>query len=241
MNMNAVTAVSMQVKSNTAVNLAGAKAAVSSEIKRLEKTHKNTHGGYQFTSVDDFKDSVRPIMAKHGISLHVSEDTFALSTIKTGKEGKETNLAIIRFKFVLEHSSGEQSEPSFFTVALPYTGAQTSGAAQSYAIKEGVYKGLFQASSGDIAEEADFQEQSQLVATERLSKAEAKPLYEGLQREMRAEVQDSRDHNKLYEWWSANRDQIKILPLDWEAMLKKEYADEYKALKANEELDRGNK
>lgn len=219
-------------------NLAKAKAAVSGEIKRLEKTHKNTHGGYQFTSVDDFKDSVRPIMAKHGISLHVSEDSFALSTIKTGKDGKETNLATIRFKFVLEHVSGEHSEPSFFTVALPYTGAQTSGAAQSYAIKEGVYKGLFQASSGDIAEEADFQEQSQLVATERLSKAEAKPLYEGLQREMRAEVQDSRDHNKLYEWWSANRDQIKILPLDWEAMLKKDYADEYKTLKASAELDR---
>ena len=219
-------------------NLAKAKALVSSEIKRLEKSHKNTHGGYQFTSVDDFKDSVRPLMAKHGISLHVSEDSFALSTVKTGKEGKDTNLAIIRFKFVLEHASGESSEPSFFTVALPYTGAQTSGAAQSYAIKEGVYKGLFQASSGDISEEADFQEQSQLVATERLSKAEAKPLYEGLQREMRAEVQESRDHNKLYDWWASNREQIRILPLDWEAMLKKEYADEYKVLKASEGLDR---
>lgn len=234
-----MTVVSMQANKTEATNLAGAKAAVSSEIKRLEKTHKNTHGGYQFTSVDDFKDSVRPLMAKHGLSLHVSEDSFALSTVKTGKEGKETNLAVIRFKFVLEHVSGERSESSFFTVALPYTGAQTSGAAQSYAIKEGVYKGLFQASSGDIAEEADFQEQGQLVATERLSKAEAKPLYEGLQREMRAEVQESRDHNKLYEWWASNRDQIRILPLDWEAMLKKEYADEYKTLKASAELDQG--
>lgn len=222
-------------------NLAKAKAAVAAEIKRLEKTHTNTHGGYQFTSVDDFKDNVRPLMARNGLSLSVSEESFGLSTIKTGKDGKETNLAIIRFRFVLEHISGEVSEPSFFTVALPYTGAQTSGAALSYAIKECVYKGQFQASSGDIAEEADFQEQSQLVATERLSKAEAKPLYEGLQREMRSEVQESRDHNKLYEWWAANRDQIRILPLDWEAMLKKEYAEEYKTLKASAELDRGGK
>jgi hypothetical protein len=220
-------------------NLAKAKAAVIGEIKRLEKSHTNTHGGYQFTSVDDFKDFVRPLMAKNGLSLHVSEESFGLSTIKTGKDGKETNIAIIRFRFVVEHVSGERSEPSFFTVALPYTGAQTSGAAQSYAIKEGVYKGLFQASSGDIAEEADFHEQGQLVATERLSKAEARPLFEGLQRELRAEVTDSRDHNKLYEWWSANRDQIRILPLGWEAALKKEYADEYKTLKSGEALDKG--
>jgi hypothetical protein len=219
-------------------NLATARAAVISDIKRLEKTHTNSHGGYQFTSVDDFKDVIRPLMARNGLSLHVSEESFGLSTIKTGKDGKETNLAIIRFRFVIEHTSGERSEPSFFTVALPYTGAQTSGAAQSYAIKEGVYKGLFQASSGDIAEEADFQEQSQLVATERLSKAEARPLFEGLQRELRAEVNDSRDHNKLYEWWSLNRDQIRILPLDWESVLKKEYADEYKTLKASEGMDR---
>lgn len=218
--------------------LIAAKAAVIGEIKRLEKTHTNSHGGYQFTSVDDFKDSVRPIMARNGLALHVSEESFALSAIKTGKEGKETNIATIRFRFVLEHVSGERSEPSFFTVALPYTGAQTSGAAQSYAIKEGVYKGLFQASSGDIAEEADFQEQSQIVATERLSKADARPLFEGLQRELRAEVSESRDHNKLYEWWASNRDQIRILPLDWEASLKKEYADEYKTLKSSEDMDK---
>jgi hypothetical protein len=218
--------------------LTRAKTAVIGEIKRLEKTHTNSHGGYQFTSVDDFKDVVRPLMAKHGLSLHVSEDTFALSTVKTGKEGKETNIAVIRFRFVIEHIGGERSEPSFFTVALPYTGAQTSGAAQSYAIKEGVYKGLFQASSGDVAEEADFHEQGQLVATERLSKAEARPLFEGLQRDLRAEVSETRDHEKLFEWWASNRDQIRILPLDWEASLKKEYADEYKTLKAAAEMDK---
>lgn len=221
--------------------LTKAKTTVCEAIKRLEKSHTNSHGGYQFTSVDDFKDEVRPLMAKHGLDLHVSEESYALSTIKTGKDGKDTNVATIRFKFVLEHVSGERSEPSFFTVCLPYTGAQTSGAAQSYAIKEGVYKGLFQASSGDIAEEADLQDQSRLAGNERMSKAEAKPLYEGLQREMRAIVSDTRNPDDLYKWWSDNRDQTRILPLDWEAMIKKEYADEWKALKASEALDRGGK
>lgn len=219
-------------------NLTKAKAAVTAEIKRLEKTHTNSHGGYQFTSVDDFKDQVRPLMAKNGLDLHVSEESFALSTIKTGKDGKDTNVATIRFRFVIEHVSGERSEPSFFTVCLPYTGAQTSGAAQSYAIKEGVYKGLFQASSGDVAEEADLHDQAQFIANERLGKAEARPLFEGLQRELRAVVAETRNADDLYKWWASNRDQIRIQPVDWEATLKKEYADEYKTLKASEEIDR---
>jgi hypothetical protein len=218
--------------------LTKAKATVCEAIKRLEKSHTNSHGGYQFTSVDDFKDEVRPLMAKNGLDLHVSEESYALSTIKTGKDGKDTNVATIRFKFVLEHVSGERSEPSFFTVCLPYTGAQTSGAAQSYAIKEGVYKGLFQASSGDIAEEADLQDQSRIAGNERMSKAEAKPLYEALQREMRAIVTDTRNPDDLYGWWSDNTEPVRILPLDWEAMIKKEYADEWKSLKALEALDK---
>jgi len=229
-----------EIATNIALgNLTKAKAAVTSEIKRLEKTHKNTHGGYQFTSVDDFKDEVRPLMAKNGLDLHVSEDSFALSTIKTGKDGKDTNVATIRFKFVIEHVSGERSEPSFFTVCLPYTGAQTSGAAQSYAIKEGVYKGLFQASSGDVAEEADLHDQSQIAGNDRLSKAEAKPLYESLQREMRSIVSETRSHDALYKWWADSRDQTRNLPLDWEAGLKKEYAEEWRTLKASEGIDRG--
>lgn len=227
------------IATNIAVgNLTKAKASVIADIKRLEKSHTNSHGGYQFTSVDDFKDMVRPLMAKNGLDLHASEESFALSTIKTGKEGKETNVATIRFKFIIEHVSGERSEPSFFTVCLPYTGAQTSGAAQSYAIKEGVYKGLFQASSGDVTEEADLHDQAQFIANERMSKAEARPVFESLQRELRAVVAETRNYDELYKWWSANRDQIRIQPVDWEAMLKKEYADEYKTLKANEDLDR---
>lgn len=227
------------IATNIAVgNLTKAKASVIADIKRLEKSHTNSHGGYQFTSVDDFKDMVRPLMAKNGLDLHASEESFALSTIKTGKEGKETNVATIRFRFIIEHVSGERSEPSFFTVCLPYTGAQTSGAAQSYAIKEGVYKGLFQASSGDVTEEADLHDQAQFIANERMSKAEARPVFESLQRELRAVVAETRSHDELYKWWSANRDQIRIQPVDWEAMLKKEYADEYKTLKANEDLDR---
>jgi hypothetical protein len=217
--------------------LTAAKVALMSEVKRMEKQHVNQHGGYKFTSVDDFKDVIRPLMAKHGLSLHISEEGFDLATVKNAKD-KESTVAKIRFRFVLTHTSGERSEPSHMTVCLPYTGAQTSGAAQSYAIKEGVYKGLFQASSGDVSEEADLHDQGKFMAAERLSKAEAKPLYEALERDVRAYAEETRDAEKFLGWWQNNLDQIRLLPVDWELNLKQTWIAEGKQLRAQEAMDR---
>jgi hypothetical protein len=219
--------------------LSSAKAAVMSAIKRLEKLHENKHAGYSFASVDDFKDELRPLFAKNGIDLHVSEESYDLTNVKsTGKDGKEKDsiVAKIRFRFVLNHISGEKSEPTFFTVCLPYTGAQTSGAAQSYAIKEGVYKGLFQASSGDVSEEADLQSTAQ--RQERLSKADARPLFEALQREMRAIETETKDSQELADWWRSNIEQLNSLPLDWFLTIKKECAEIGARLKAMEAADK---
>lgn len=221
--------------------LSSAKAAVMKEIKRLEKLHENKHAGYAFASVDDFKDEMRPLFAKNGLDLHVSEESYDLvphkSVDKNGKD-KEGTIAKIRFKFVLNHVSGESSEPTFFTVCLPYTGAQTSGAAQSYAIKEGVYKGLFQASSGDVSEEADLQ--SAIQHQERLGKADARPLFEALQREMRAIEAETKDSVELADWWKGNIDQLNALPLDWFLQIKKECAEIGTKLKALEAADKIN-
>jgi hypothetical protein len=218
-------------------SLGAAKIAVMRVIKRMEKEHTNQHGGYKFTSVDDFKDEIRPLMAYHGIELHVSEEGYDLTTVKNSK-GNESTVAKIRFRFVLGHVSGEKSEPSYMTVCLPYTGAQTSGAAQSYAIKEGVYKGLFQASSGDVSEEADLHDQSKFSAAERLPKAEAKPLYEALQRDVRATAEETRNPEEIRKWWTDNLQQIRMLPADWELLMKQECSSEVKKLEAAEALDR---
>ncbi len=221
-------------------NLSAAKIAVMRKIKRLEKLHENKHGGYAFASVDDFKDEIRPLLVEAGIDLFVSEEGFDIIPLSNGKEGKDaktTLTAKIRFKFVLQHISGERSEPSYTTVCMPYTGAQTSGAAQSYAIKECVYKGLLQASSGDLNEEADIQEQVNLSEVSRLSKADAKPLYEALQKEMREIETETRDSVALADWWKNNIEQIRMLPIDWFHTLKKECADTGMKLKANEAAD----
>ncbi len=210
---------------------------VSAGLKRLEKLHENQHGNYKFASVDDFKDMIRPLEAAAGIFTVVSEESFELIALKNSKD-KDTNVAKIRFKFTVHHCSGENMEPFFLTVCLPYTGAQTSGAAQSYAIKEGLFKGLYRASSGDVSEEADLHDQNQYGAGDRLSKAEARPVYEALTKEMRAVVAEERDYTKLADWWSANREQLNMLPVDWHLQIKEQYAREYKVLKATENLDK---
>lgn len=219
-------------------SLSASKAAVMAEIRRLEKGHENKHANYMFASVDDFKDAIRPLMAKHGLSLHVTEEAYELTSVK-GKENKETTVAKITYQFMLEHVSGEASKPSKFTVTLPYTGAQTSGAAQSYAIKEGVYKGLFQASSGDTSEEADLHDQGQLSTDGRLSKAEARELYTALQKGL-ADAVALRDSLQLADWWESVREQLRILPIDWFLLLKKDVAEQGKALKASEAIDKWN-
>jgi hypothetical protein len=52
-----------------------------------------------------------------------------------GKSGT-TSSAKIAYEVRLRHVSGEEMPPEFITIVLPYTGAQTAGAARSYAVKE---------------------------------------------------------------------------------------------------------
>lgn len=118
----------MHAKLNEAVR------AVLADVHRLAKDDRNNHGNYAYVSVDDVKDHVRPILARHGLSTSVSEQSFELLQL-AGKNGSTTS-AKIAYAISLHHNSGEESEPEIITIVLPYTGAQTAGAARSYAVKE---------------------------------------------------------------------------------------------------------
>lgn len=205
---------------------------VMSRVSRLEKTEHNTFGKYAFTSVDDFKDHVRPLLVEFGLSVHVTQSDFKMLEYTDGKANKSA--AQFDFQMTLSHKSGEKAEPENMTVVLPFTGAQTSGAARSYALKEWI-KSRFLASAGDQKEEADLLDNSN--AGLRLSKAGARDLDKELRQEMQ-KVIDKRDHKELGEWWTGNRHRIDTLPQDWFLMLKNEYIDQWNILKANEDLDK---
>jgi hypothetical protein len=197
-------------------NVATATAAVMKEVKRLKKADNNAFAKYRYTSVDDFKDALRPLLAKHGLvpnAHEVSCETFE----KADEKAKVPSLhAKFRFELWLEHISGEEGKPEGLTVMMPYTGAQTTGAARSYAIKEWL-KSKFLASSGD-SEDADEAE-----TVEELSKAEARPIYTELEAELRAAAK--KGEAALREWADRRRPSIEVMPKDWRVLLRREFKE----------------
>lgn len=213
--------------------LYAAVCAVMEDLQRLQKSDKNKHGGYAFISVDDVKDEMRPLLAKHGLSIHVSQNSFEMSDYVDSKDSRKS-IAVFDMAVTLRHSSGLCDEPENMTVALPMTGAQTSGIARSYVVKE-YLKSRFLVSAGDLESEADLLEQAKDGL--RLAKADARDLYATLGKELLSSV-EGRDYKALAEWWQENKYRIETLPKAWYILMKTDYATAYKELKAQEDLDK---
>lgn len=148
--------------------VAHAVAAVMKGVKRIEKGDRNKHGGYNFTSVDDFLDSTRPLCAAAGLVIIPDEDTVDTIDTTSGEgNGKRTTWLRIRFTFTLSHESGETWEhrPRRTVMVNASMGSQAYGAAQSYAMKQ-FLRSLFQIATGD-GEDADTQPNEHLPQTKR--------------------------------------------------------------------------
>lgn len=196
-------------------NLAAAVAAVMADVKRLGKDQDNKFANYRFTSVDDYKDLIRPLMAEHGLMACVSQvgfDTFEHETDK----GKKSMHCRFDFELWLEHKSGEAGEHEGSTVCLPYTSAQTSGQARSYAMKEWL-KSKFMASSGDTAEDADS-----FALDVKLTKAQARDVHAALIEELR-DIGNKGDQDALNTWAGKNTVLLDAMPNDWTVELRHEY------------------
>lgn len=126
--------------------VAAAVVGVMGDVPKLAKGEKNAHGNYNFASIDDFLEAVRPLCAKHGLIIAQNEESFEM------KEG----WLIVRFSFTLAHSSGETwGERQVRTIMVSSKmGAQAFGAAQSYALKQ-YMRALFQIATGEKGNDAD--------------------------------------------------------------------------------------
>jgi len=114
-----------QANINAAIN------AAMGQVQKLAKGDRNQHGNYSFASVDAFLDMCRPICADHGLYPQVD----SVST-ETFSAGNSKLWAKFSYKIGMGHVSGEKTDPVGMDVMLPLTGAQTSGSAQSYAVKQ---------------------------------------------------------------------------------------------------------
>jgi hypothetical protein len=190
-------------------NMNDAICRVMAGVRRLEKGHRNEFAKYMFTSSDDFKDAVRPLLAENGLSIGIEEVELNYREIK-GSRDKESVIASYVFEIQLR-GHGTAEAPERITVALPFTGAQTTGAARSYAIKEWL-KTKFLMSSGDVDAEADLTNHD---SGERLSKQEARETYTGLQDELNEAVQNAATAQEIADWYKENEYRVNVLPKDW--------------------------
>lgn len=147
----------------TAPNLTKAVSLVMKEVHRLGAKDHNKFQDYNYTSVDDYKDHIRPLLAMHGLAIRTQQIAFSLEEL-TDKHGKMSVVARYDLQFALAHNSGEVEEPENVSIILPFIGAQTTGQARSYALKEWL-KSKFLATSGNKGEDPDEHEQQEYTKT----------------------------------------------------------------------------
>lgn len=199
---------------STNSTVAEALTKVMAEVRRLEKADNNAHANYKFTSVDDFKDALRPLFARHGLTVRCDQTAFAMFPVKS-KNG-ETLAAQFDFEFTLA-TAAHEDKPERSTVVLPYTGAQTTGIARSYALKE-YLKTRVMASSGD-QEDADFAPTGEYQpAPNAAPKAASRSTYSELQESLRG----CSTREDVLKWAAEHASQIDTLPNDWRQTLRDE-------------------
>lgn len=144
---------------NMPLKVAEAIAAVMSEVPKLNKGERNSHGNYNFASIDDFLEAVRPLMAKHKLIISADEDDFDVIG-----EGKDMWLRM-RFAFSA-HCHGETYGPMRRSIMIKASmGSQAFGAGQSYAEKQ-FLRSLFKIATGEgAAIDADSHAQEPLART----------------------------------------------------------------------------
>jgi ERF superfamily len=128
--------------------IAKAVIKIMGALGTLAKEREGKGISYKFASIDDFIDHVRGPFMEAGLFIIPNEaEPSRLMDVVDG-QGKTRSMWWSRFAFTLVHTSGASYGPIFKTVLVHATGAQSAGAAQSYAMKQ-LDRGLFQIKTGD--------------------------------------------------------------------------------------------
>lgn len=140
---------------------------VMKAVGKLAKDSKNSQGHYDYTSVDAFLEVVGPACAEAGLIITPIEISAEPSTFEaTDRDGKTKLRRQLTFKYnfmlIAEDGTTWCNERDVRTVVVEATGAQASGAAQSYALKQ-YERALFQIPTGDADADAADKMQSAVV------------------------------------------------------------------------------
>tara|TARA_R100000654_G_scaffold25444_2_gene48913 strand:- start:841 stop:1488 length:648 start_codon:yes stop_codon:yes gene_type:complete len=204
------------------VNAAIAKTMAA--VQTVGKDDKNQHGNYNFASIDGFLGGCRDACAANGLHPEISVISYEPFTGNNSKQW-----ATYTYEVVMCHESGEETKPVQTVVSLPITGAQTSGSAQSYALKQ-YLRGLFLIKTGE-KDDPDFNAPVELEVPKQATTAPSKSydldaLINKLQTfttvtSLNAWVheqnklfnqiysEDQASYNRIYNFWKAREEELK--------------------------------
>jgi len=118
-------------------------AKATAAIGKVAKADLNKFDNYQFASIDNFLAAVNGPLAECGLVVVTQELSVAKTTGKNDKPWLS-----FEFGFTLHHISGESLPEIRRHVAVPWTGSQSYGSAQSYALKQ-YLRAQFLVATGD--------------------------------------------------------------------------------------------
>jgi len=124
---------------------------IMKKIETIEKSSYNKYSDYNYASVDAFVEATRPVCAEAGLAVIPMEIERSFSR----EDGKNV-IAVFTYQFLLIHETGATWTTSLDqrSVRQIWLGAQTSGAAQSYAFKQ-YLRALFQIATGEPDADAE--------------------------------------------------------------------------------------
>ena len=124
--------------------IAAAIIAVKKQVKQLGADDKNEHGHYNFVSVDKFYERIGKLMAEAGLALLIDETV----TDVRGNDKTGNPWLFAQYDLTFMHENGALSHPLHRSIALPISGPQAFGAAQSY-IEKQFLRQVFKVPTGD--------------------------------------------------------------------------------------------
>jgi hypothetical protein len=188
--------------------LQGVKKGTSVEIK---KDQHNAHGNYDYASVDAVYEVAQEILAEVGLGVYLTEKAVIY-------DGDKRIMFVFQFHLFTEEDEWT-SPDALRTIIMPFTGPQTSQAAQSY-VEKALFKHLLKLKTGDREPEDSGLPGVDLAAAKAKAK-EAKPkldnmkaraltakIVEDLVKSYKDKSMTSQDMTDFSEKWAADLAQL---------------------------------
>lgn len=206
---------------------------VQAALQAVEKSHRNTHGGYDFASTDDIYAMLTRKMGEAGLMILCLEEREPEIIRLEGKDGKTVQWGKFRFSFVLATQDATWTDPrSKRTLFIQITGAQTFQAAQSYCEKS-YLRSLFKIPTGDqdldaLPQAETEEDQVALAGTGKKRKSSAEGKRDGSVKrfnQIRADIQAALNREHLMHLRQSYAEDWAEMPPRWAETLNDEYED----------------